>query len=49
MTNKLRDNTIKSYKTQNRNSKHVKNLTSIMNIYFTSKITPSFFKTYINQ
>lgn len=48
MTNKLRNNTIKSYKTQNRNSKTVKKL-NVMNIYFTSKITPSFLKTYIKS
>ena len=49
MTNKLKNNTIKSYKTQNRNSKSVKKLSPIMDIYFTSKITPSFFKTYVKS
>ena len=48
MTNKLRNNTIKSYKKQSQNKKTVRNLDSLMNIYFTSKITPAVFKTYLN-
>ena len=47
MTNKLRNNTIKSYKTQNQNTKTIKTIK--MDLYFTSKITPQVYKTIISK
>ena len=48
MTNKLRNNTIKSYKTQNQNRITKKNKMDLM-MYFTSKITPQAYKTIISK
>ncbi len=49
MTNKLRNNTIKSYKSQNQNRTIKKPFKIDMALYFTSKITPSFYQSYINK
>ena len=48
MTYKLKNKSIKSFKTQYY-KKTSKKLNPLLDIYFTSKITPTFFKTYINQ
>ena len=48
MTYKLKTKSIKSFKTQHYR-KTPKKLNPLLDIYFTSKITPTFFKTYINQ
>ena len=56
MENKLKNNSIKSFKIQNKNSnknlnlnniKEKENKTPFIQIYFKSKISPSFYKTYI--
>ena len=49
MTNKLRNNTIKSYKNQNKNRNSIKPVDLSLDTYFTSKITPSFYQTYVNK
>ena len=48
MTNKLRNNTIKSYKTQNQKDSK-KPVKLDLAIYFTSKMTPAFYQSYINR
>ncbi len=48
MTNKLRNNTIKSYKIQNRQDPK-KPVKIDFAIYFASKITPAFYYSYINK
>jgi hypothetical protein len=49
MTNKLRNNTIKSYKLQNQHKRTIKKLDALMDVYFTSKITPAFYKNIIKN
>ena len=48
MTNKLRNNTIKSYKIQNQKDSK-KPVKIDLSIYFASKITPTFYHSYINK
>ena len=48
MTYKLKNKSIKSFKLQHAKQTITKKLNPIMDIYFTSKIRPAFFKTLIN-
>ena len=48
MENKIKRKSIKSFKSQN-STKVIKIIDPIISIYFDSKISPEFYKTYINK